>query len=150
MKRFAPVAGGVLALLAATITALPVAAATVTREAAPLPPLIEDDSCGYLLDVTFPVNDEYLVTAYDNDGNLIRQTLTGNLVVTFTNPSTEASITANISGPFLIDGRTGQLVQAGRAGGPLVGIPFLALFAGRLTDTSTHGHLFLDVCAALA
>jgi len=146
MRRFGALAGALLALA----VALPAEAATVTREAAPLPPLIEDPSCGYILDVTFPVNDEYLVSVYDNDGNLVRASITGNLVVTFTNPDTDESITANISGPFLVDGRTGELVQAGRAGGPLVGYPFLALFAGRMTDTSTHGHLFADVCAALA
>ena len=147
MKRLSPMVAG----LAALLWAMPVAAASPTREYAPLPDLIEDTaSCGYLVDVTFPVNQEYALSFYDNAGNLTRIQTTGHLVVTFTNPANDKSVTANISGPNRLDIRNGTFDSFGRGGGPLPNFTGLVLFAGRTGDHGVHGHLFLDVCAALA
>jgi len=85
------------------VTASPVAAQGPTREAAPLPDLIVDASCGYTINVTFPVNDEYALIFTDSDDQVTRLIITGRLVVTLTNALTGASYTANISGPSHID-----------------------------------------------
>ncbi len=147
MKRLSLIVVGLILLA----WAMPVAAASPTREYAPLPDLIEDTtSCGYLVDVTFPINREYALSFYDNAGNLIRIEITGHLVVTFTNPANHRSVTANISGPTRIGIANGTFESLGRGGGPLPNFDGLVLFAGRTGSAGIHGHLFLDVCAALA
>lgn len=147
--RRAPVIVGALWLL---VTAVPTVAAGQTRAPAPLPDLIEDQSCGFLVDVTFPVNDEYAISIYDRQGNLTRIIITGRLVVTFMNAATGETFTTNISGPSHIDLVRGTNTQEGRIGGPVAGLPGLNIFAGR-ADLSTgelRGHLLADVCAVLA
>jgi hypothetical protein len=67
------------------LAAVPAMAAGQTREPAPLPDLIEDESCGFLVEVTFPVN-EYAIILTDNDAAVTRVIIIGRLVVTFTNP----------------------------------------------------------------
>src|SRR4051812_45891755 len=148
MRRIATAVGIVLAL----VLALPAAAATVTREPAPLPDLIEDTSCGFLVLVTFPVNQESAITIYDANGVPRRQIISGPLRVTFTNAVTQESLTANISGPTVIDFVRGTAYQLGQIGGPIPGLPGLHLVAGRLDVNSGErtGHHFLDVCEALA
>jgi hypothetical protein len=147
MKRASPILAALLLLTGVQAAT----AATVIREPAPLPDLIEDTSCGYLIDVTFPVNDEYAIVQYDGDGNFLRVIIQGPLVATFTNDATGESITANISGPsiFSADG-SGKLL--GQIGGPVPGFAFLVLFSGYI-DTVTgefHGHLSANLCEALA
>jgi hypothetical protein len=147
MKRASPMIAGLLTFLTVGATS----AATVVREPSPLPDLIEDTSCGFLVDVTFPVNDQYAISRYDAHGDLVKVILQGPLVVTFTNDATGEAVTANISGPsiFYPDGNG---VLLGRIGGPLPGRSGLFLFSGRI-DTITgeaHGHLSADICAILA
>lgn len=143
------------AMLAAGVAltaAAPASAARPTREAAPLPALIVDTSCGFTVNVTFPVNDEYVLSFTDASGELTRLIITGRLVVTFTNPTTGTSYTANISGPSHIDFGRGANSQEGRIGGPLGLLPGLNIFSGRI-DFATgqmHGRLIADVCALLA
>jgi hypothetical protein len=147
MKRVSPFLGGLLVLL----TAIPASAASVVREYAPLPDLIEDTTCGYLLEVTFPVSNEYALSFYDGAGTLTRIEITGHLVATFSNPANGASLTANISGPVSINAVTGTVTASGRGGGPLPGIAGLVIFAGRTDDGgATHGRVLVDICAALA
>lgn len=126
-------------------------AAAGTREPAPLPELIEDDSCGFLVEVTFPVNDEYAITINDRYGNPWRIIITGHLVVTFTNPATDESFTANISGPSHVDMVGGTSTQEGPIGGPVGSLPGLNVFSGRadLNSGELRGHLHTDVCAIL-
>jgi hypothetical protein len=148
MTRVSVVLGVVLALA----YALPTVAASQTREPAPLPDLIEDESCGFLVDVIFPVNNEYAITLYDSQGNPTRIIITGHLVVMFTNALTGGSFTANISGPSHIDLVRGTNTQEGLVGGPVGSLPGLNVFAGQV-DLSTgalRGHLLADVCALLA
>lgn len=134
------------------LAAIPVAAQAPTREAAPLPDLIVDVSCGFTVNVTFPVNDEYALTFTDADGQVTRLIITGRLVAKFTNPLTGASYTANISGPSHIDFVRGTSSQEGLIGGPVGSLPGLNVFAGRVDFASgeMHGHLIADVCALLA
>jgi len=142
------------ALLTATASLLGPAAALAaepSRVYSPVPDLIVDESCGFEVDVTFPVADEYAIT-FSAGGNADTLIVTGRLVVRFTNPDTGASVTANISGPGRFDLVTGAGFQNGVTGGPLPVGSGLSLFAGRI-DTGTGasvGHLLLDVCAALA
>jgi hypothetical protein len=142
----------ILAVLWALATALPAAAASQIRVPSPLPDLIQDESCGFLVDVTFPVNDQYAIVLSDGDGNVTRIIVTGHLVVTFTNHSTGESFTANISGPSHIDLVRGTNTQEGLVGGPVGSLPGLNLVAGRVDlNTGTfRGHLLADVCALLA
>ena len=148
MKRLFPIGGIVLAL----VLALPAAAVTVSREPAPLPDVIEDTSCGYLILVTFPVNSESVITISDSNGEPLRQIISGPLVVTFTNALTQDSLSANISGPTVIDFVKGTAYQLGLVGGPITGLPGLNLLAGRADFYSgaRTGHLFANVCEALA
>lgn len=148
MRRIAAAFGIVLAL----VIALPAAAATVTREPAPLPDLIEDTSCGYLIIVRFPVNGESAITIYDANGEPLRLIISGPLVVTFTNALTQETLTANISGPTVIDFVRGTAYGFGPTGGPIAGLPGLHLLAGRvnLDSGARTGHVFADVCEALA
>ena len=146
------VASGMLGGLLALALAVPAAAATVTREPAPLPDLIEDTSCGYLVLVTFPVNRESVVTIFDASGAPLRSISSGPLVVTFTNADTHESLTANISGPTVIDYHRGTAYQLGRIGGPVPGLEGLNLVAGRadLNSGERTGHYSVNVCEALA
>ena len=147
MKRASAIVAGLLMFLTVGATS----ATTVVREPSPLPDLITDTSCGFLVNVTFPVNDQYAISRYDANGDLVKTILQGRLVATFTNDATGKAITANISGPSFI-APDGSVVLLGRIGGPLPGVPGLVLFSGRI-DTVTgvaHGHLSADVCAILA
>lgn len=141
-------------LLFATLFALAagsaVSAATVTREPLELPPLIEDNTCGYTILVTFPVNQQVITTRYDASGEPVSMVITGRLLVTFTNPDTGEILTANISGPSKI-GHDGVFYFLGKFGGQLTETD-LVLFSGRINgDTlEVRGHLSLDVCEAMA
>jgi hypothetical protein len=148
MRRIAIPLGVAMALAAV----MPAAAVTVTREPAPLPDLIEDTSCGYLILVRFPVNRESTITVYDADGDPLRQITSGPLVVTFTNATTQESLTANISGPTVIDFVRGTAYQLGGIGGPVPGLDGLNVLAGRvdLNSGERTGRLFVNVCDALA
>jgi hypothetical protein len=148
MKRASPILAG-LWLLASV---MPAFAAPPSRDPAPLPDLIEDTSCGYLVNVTFPVNSEFAVSFFNASGDLTRLIIAGHLVVRFTNPATGVSVTANISGPSVIDFVRGTNKVLGPTGGPITGLSGLSLFSGQV-DSNTgarHGHFVLDVCAALA
>jgi hypothetical protein len=147
MKRASPMIACLLTFLTVGATS----AATVVRGPSPLPDLIQDTSCGFLVNVTFPVNDQYAISRYDANGDLVKVILQGRLVVTFANAATGEAITANISGPSIFY-PDGSGVLLGRIGGPLPGVAGLFLFSGRI-DTVTgeaHGHLSADVCAILA
>jgi hypothetical protein len=140
--------GAVLAIAASTGAA---AAARPTREFLPPPDGLLDTSCGYEILVTFPVQQEYVKTFFDRDGNAIKLIVTGHLVVTFTNTGTLESLTANISGPSQFDLVKGTFHQEGLTGGPVDGLPGLNLFAGQIDETGTmRGHLFGSICEMLA
>jgi hypothetical protein len=142
----------ILAIALTLAHALPAVAASQIREPAPLPDLIEDVSCGFLVDVTFPVNDEYAIVLFDKEGIPTRIIITGRLVATCTDPSTGQSFTANISGPSHIDLVRGTNTQEGLIGGPVGTLPGLNIAAGRvdLVTGQLRGNVLADVCALLA
>ena len=141
----------ILAVLAVGVSAGAAAAARPTSEFLPPPDGLLDTSCGYEILVTFPVQQEYVRTFFDRDGNAIKMIITGHLVVTFTNTSTLESLTANISGPSQFDLVGGTFHQEGLTGGPVDGLPGLNLFAGQIDETGTmRGHLFGSICEMLA
>ncbi len=144
--------GLLLSVTLLLVSASPVAAKGPTRDPAPLPDLIVDASCGFTVEVTFPVNHEYALTFTDADGQVTRLIITGRLVVKFTNPLTGVSYTANISGPSHIDFARGTDTQEGRIGGPVGSLPGLHIFAGRIDNATgeMHGRFIADVCAILA
>jgi hypothetical protein len=142
----------VLGVLTAGLSAGVAAAARPSVEFLPPPDGLLDSSCGYEILVTFPVQKEYLRTFFDRDGNVVKIIVTGNLVVTFTNTATGASLTSNISGPFHTNVIQESNTSEGRVGGPLPGLPGLNLFAGRIDYDSGRmvGHLEGSVCEMLA
>jgi hypothetical protein len=127
------------------------AASRPTSEFLPPPDGLLDTSCGYEILVTFPVQQEYVKTFVDRNGDAVKVIITGHLVVTFTNTGTDESVTANISGPSQFDLVDGTFHQGGLTGGPVDGLPGLNLFAGQIDETGAlRGHLFPSICDVLA
>jgi hypothetical protein len=125
--------------------------------------------CGFEVRVTFPVDREYSKVLKASDGSMT--TLgTGSLFASFTNLETGKTITENISGPakviiapdgsftVLDKGLNGHVLtpaDAARFGLPTVSVTAGALTAsfapdGSITSLSLHGHVLVDVCAALS
>jgi hypothetical protein len=123
-----------------------------TTEFLPPPEGLLDTSCGYEILVTFPVAKEYVRAFHDQDGNVVRLIITGNLVVTFTNTATGKSLTVNISGPSHISLVRGTNTSEGRIGGPVDGLPGFNVFSGRVDNVNgtLRGHLEESVCDVLA
>ena len=142
----------VLAALAALATVGSAAAVPPETEFLPPPDGLLDTSCGYEIRVNFPVQREYVRTYFDHDGNAVKVIITGALVVTFTNTTTDESFTANISGPSHINLVTGSNTSEGLIGGPVDGLPGLNVFSGRVDyeNGTLHGHLHANVCEVLA
>lgn len=91
----AAVAGVLLALLAQ-----PVEAAGPMRTPLPNSPGVVSGFCTFDINVTFPVNGEFITTFTDASGNPVRSLVDGHLVATLTNASApNHSITVNVSGP---------------------------------------------------
>ena len=125
--------------------------------------------CGFKVRVTIPVNKEYSKILKSSDGSMITL-ITGAARLSYTNLSTGKTITANESGPakttvnpdgsavVASKGHTGFFLRPARAkrfGLPTVSVtagPLTASFAadGSLTSVSFHGHVLVDVCAALS
>ena len=103
--------------------------------------------------LTIPVNNEIL-TIYEDTPTTFRATITGHLVLTYTNPSNHKSVTVNASGPGFDSFRNGtsvtistglnasNTIHAGR-------LVFTVDADGNATSTAV-GHTLLDICAALA
>jgi hypothetical protein len=155
-----------LPVLLATWQASPAAASPPTREPLPAGPLILTDVCSFDVQVTVPVNGEYLTTFYDRNGDVTMQLITGALRVTLTNLSTSYETTVNIPGPgrimFNPDGSgrfsgTGPWLQWGELN-DLLSWPSLAFVHGNytfdfdsngeITGVNSHGNV-IDMCAAL-
>jgi hypothetical protein len=102
--------------------------------------------------VTFPVNNEY-ITIFEDTPTTFRATITGHLVLTYTNPSNGKTLTVNASGPGFDSIRNGTeiSISTGLNAGTVI-------HAGRIVTTiypdgitfSMVGHTIVDICAALA
>jgi hypothetical protein len=134
------------------------------------PQTIPADYCGFEIGVTFPVNREFykvLKTSADGSYTVLA---TGSVTNTFTNLETGKAITENVSGPakitFFPDGSSLAL-ERGRnefiptpAEAARFGLPTVSITVGKrsvsrapdlsITSMSLHGHVAVDVCAALS
>ena len=127
--------------------------------------------CGFKLRVAFPVNKEFTKVLKAADGSMTFL-FTGAVTVSYTNLQTGKTITVPENGPGKATiGAGGSIteVHTGR-NGPFIlspadaqrfGLPTVSVTAGRLafsvsalprviTSLSLHGHVLVDVCAALA
>ena len=140
-----------LCLVTVLTLATPALAKEPVREPFVLPDLIEDTSCGFLVVVTFPVQQEFITTFFDSAGEPVKQIITGRLVATMTNPANGVTITIKISGPFHVFLSTGESYASGRVGGPVGFEPGLNDFSGRvnLVTGELRGHLE-PLCPILA
>jgi len=124
--------------------------------------------CGFKIRLTFPRDKEYGKLLKTSDGSMI-SLFTGSFKVSFTNLSTGKTITENASSPlkqtstsrYLIlsnGGHVGLLLTP--ADSKRFGLPTVSVTAGRLTakiatasgaiaSLSLHGHVQVNVCAAL-
>jgi hypothetical protein len=103
--------------------------------------------------VTAPVNNEIL-TIYEDTPTSFRASITGHLVLTYTNPTNGKSVTVNASGPAFDSFRDGteiiistglnasNTIHAGRLG--------VTIDANGFATFTAVGHTLLDICAALA
>lgn len=125
--------------------------------------------CGFKIRVTLPAAKEYEKTLKASDGSMTTL-VTGSLKLTFTNLGNGKAVTENVGGPSkLTFHRDGSLtVRArGRSGFFLspadakrFGLPGVSVVTGaktqqvtpdgHLTSLSVHGHVAVDVCAALS
>jgi hypothetical protein len=125
--------------------------------------------CGFEVQVTFPVNREFAKILKASDGSMI-VLYTGSVTNSFTNLETGKTITENVSGPSktivfpdgsftaLEKGRNELILSpadAARFGLPTVSVVVGASTRsvapdGSYTSVSLHGHVAVDVCAALS
>jgi len=163
-------AGALLGLLAAALTAAPALAGRGHKwQYVPAKPMtVPAVYCGFKIRLTFPADKEYGKLLKAADGSMI-SLFTGSFKVSFTNLSTGKTITENASSPlkqtstsrYLIlsnGGHVGLLLTP--ADSKRFGLPTVSVTAGRLTakiatasgaiaSLSLHGHVQVNVCAAL-
>jgi hypothetical protein len=158
----------ILALATAATLALalaaPAAAVGPTREYLPLPDTIDlaaGDGCSFPVRIDVFVNREYGVTFADASGDLLRQLVSGALIIGLTNVGSDRSITIDISGPaefvvhadgsstFTLRGNSMPIAPGGlfRTTGTVVQ-EFDA--DGNLLSTSPATGRQIDLCAAIA
>ena len=125
--------------------------------------------CGFRVHVTLPVHKEYAKILKAADGSMTTLT-TGALTATFTNLRTGKAITENLSGPGKVavapDG-SATVTEKGHNGlfflpadAHRFGLPTLTVTTGPVTESiapdgaitslSRHGHILVDICAALS
>ena len=165
--------GALLGMLGGVMTASPALAGRGPRWQPPgagppftLPALY----CGFKLRVAFPVNHEYTKVLHHADGSTTFL-FTGAVTASYTNLQTGKTITVPENGPgkatIHADGSITE-VHTGR-NGPFIlspadatrfGLPTVSVDAGKLafsvsapprviTSLALHGHVLVDVCAAL-
>jgi len=166
--------GALLGMLGGVVTASPALAGRGHKWQPPgaSPPYTLPASfCGFKLRVAFPVNKEFTKVLKTADGSMTFL-FTGAVTVSYTNLQTGKTITVPENGPGKATiGSDGSIteVHTGR-NGPFIlspadatrfGLPTVSVTAGKLafsvsapprviTSLSLHGHVLVDVCAALA
>ena len=163
--------GALLCVLGGVVTASPALAGRGPKwQIGPAAPFTLPASfCGFKLLLTTVVNKEYTKVLKTADGSMLFL-FTGAVTVSYTNLQTGKTITVPESGPgkatIHSDGSITE-VHTGR-NGPFIltpahakqfGLPTVSVTAGRLafsanaagstTSLSLHGHVLVDVCAAL-
>jgi hypothetical protein len=163
--------GALLCVLGGVTTASPALAGRGPQWQPPGGPpfTLPASSCGFKLRVTFPVNHEYTKVLHHADGSTTFL-FTGAVTASYTNLQTGKTITVPENGPGkatigadgsiteVHTGRNGPFIltpaHAKRFGLPTVSVTagrlaFSANAAGSITSLSLHGHVLVDVCAAL-
>jgi len=162
--------GALLGMFGGVVTASPALARGPKWQFLPAPPFtLPAEFCGFQVQVTPQVDKRFEKLLRASDGSMILLH-TGFLSVSYTNLETGKTITENVSGPLKItvfpDGSV-TLAAKGRSGlfldpadAQRFGLPTLAVTAGALTGSmapdgsltslSLHGHVLVNVCAALS
>jgi hypothetical protein len=162
--------GTLLGMLGGVVAASPALARGPKWQFLPADPFTLDASfCGFKVRVAFPVNKEYGKILKASDGSVLL--VTGSLKESLTNLNTGKTITANVSGQAKLTthpdgsftgvahGHNGPIVltpaEAKRFGLPTVSVTAGAATIsedpnGNITSLTLHGHVFIDVCAALS
>jgi len=99
------------------------------------------------------VNNEY-ITIFEDTPTSFRATITGHLVIMYTNSSNGKSLTANVSGPGFNSFRDGTFISisTGLNGSNTIhaGRLVFKIDPNGVATFTAVGHTLLDVCAALA
>ena len=165
--------GALLSLLGGVVTASPALAGRGPKWTIgpALPFTLPASYCGFQLRVTTVVNEEFTKILKTADGSMTFL-FTGAVTVSFTNLQTGKTITVPENGPGKATiGADGSIteVHTGR-NGPFIlspadakrfGLPTVSVTAGKLafsatapprviTSLSLHGHVLVNVCAALS
>jgi hypothetical protein len=115
----------VVAVIAATLmlVSAPALASAPTREPFPLEPIVIDGVCGFPVLAEPIVNQEFITTFTDEQGNVTRQIISGRLVTRLTNLDTGESVVVNTSGPGTILFEDDTVVLNGHGTGLLFFFP---------------------------
>jgi hypothetical protein len=131
--------------------------------------VLPDEVCGFPVEVSFPVNQEYAKTVSQDDVTTVLR-ITGRLVERLTDLDTGASIDVQVSGPltltlhadtgmFDVDGQGNSAVLFLQQDQEQFGVPGIALVSGHVIETvdgatndvislSIRGHVD-DACSRL-
>jgi hypothetical protein len=134
------------------------------REPLPTPDDFVVSDCGFDVLIHVTANKEKAITFFDQDGDVVRQEVTGVLKVRLTHVGTETSVDLNISGPgsftFPPDGSIHLVGQGNWLNFGIANRPGIILFSsGRFEATTTPTGDFLitrpaknetDVCGMLS
>jgi hypothetical protein len=165
------VLGALLGMFGAVVTASPALARGPKWQFLPKTPVtLPAEFCGFEIRVTFPVNREFVKILKASDGIMIGL-FTGTVITSFTNPENGKTITENVSGPAKVtvfpDGSSIALERGRNEFIPIppseaarLGVPPVSVTVGNrsvsrapdgsITSFSLHGHVAVDVCAALS
>ena len=163
--------GALLGMLGGMLTASPALAGRGPKWqfVSAQPFTLPAEFCGFKVRVAFPVNKEFTKVLKSSNGTMITLA-TGPARISYTNRNTGKTITPNVSGPSkttvypdgsslaALKGHSGLFLPpdlAQRFGLPTVSVTAGALTVrfdpdGHLTSLSLHGHVLVDVCAALS
>lgn len=162
--------GALLGILGGVVTAAPAFARGPKWQLTAAEPFTLPASfCGFKVRVAPVVNKEFVKVLKASDGSMTFL-VTGFSSASFTNVSTGKTITENLSGPgkvtvgsdgsivFALRGHVGVFLapaDAKRFGLPTVSVTVGAFNQttapdGTITSLSLHGHVAVDVCAALS
>jgi hypothetical protein len=120
------------AVLSAALLPTVASAAKPVKEFLPAEPVVVDDVCEFPVELDPTINKEYIKSFFDNEGNLVREIVTGRFVNRLTNLETGESITVNVSGPVFFTYTEDTLTVR------LTGRSLLYFMPGELTTGETY------------
>ena len=162
--------GALLGMLGGVVTASPALARGQKWQFLPAKPFTLPASfCGFKVRVAPVVNKGFGKILKASDGSMTTL-MTGSFKISYTNLGTGKAITENLSGPGKVTVRSdGSVTVAAKGHSGIVltpadakrfGLPTVSVTAGGLTESvaasgaitslSLHGHVLVDVCAALS